>query len=97
MTPLITKEYQCAVEEAANAFMKVMALRGFSVRDYPQNFVAQMAKLTRLDFEPSRLGVHAQADMLVSEMLSTAPFAPKLVTPSKDKNRSFPALRRRLA
>lgn len=97
MTPVVTKEYQCAVEEAANAFMKVMALRGFNVRDYPQNFVAQMAKVTRLDFEPSRLGAHAQADALVSEVLSTAPFAPKLVASSKEKTVPFSSLRRRMA
>lgn len=97
MTPVATQEYQCAVEEAANAFMKVMALRGFKVRDYPQNFVAQMAKVTRLDFEPSRSGAHAQADALVSEVLSTAPFAPKWVAPSKEKTLPFPSLRRRMA
>lgn len=97
MTPVVSKEYQCAVEEAANAFMKVMALRGFNVRDYPQNFVAQMAKTTRLDFELSRNGAHANADALVSELLSSAPFAPKLVTTSKQKALPFPSLRRRMA
>jgi hypothetical protein len=97
MTPAVTTEYQCAVEEAANAFMKVMALRGFNVRDYPQNFVAQMAKSTRLDFEVSRAGPHAHADALVSELLSTAPMAPKLVAVPKDKSLAFPSLRRRLA
>jgi hypothetical protein len=30
MTPEATQEYQRAIEEAANAFMKVMSLRGFS-------------------------------------------------------------------
>ncbi|OYU12465.1 MAG: hypothetical protein CFE38_07345 [Comamonadaceae bacterium PBBC1] len=97
MTPAVTKEYQCAVEEAANAFMKVMALRGFNVRDYPQNFVAHMAKSTQLDFEVSRAGPHAHADALVSDVLSTAPFAPKLVAVPKDKSLAFPSLRRRLA
>jgi hypothetical protein len=97
MTPVVSKEYQCAVEEAANAFMKVMALRGFNVRDYPQNFVAQMAKTTRLDFEASRTGAHANADALVSELLSAAPFVPKLVASSKQKTLPFPSLRRRMA
>lgn len=97
MSPEASQEYQCAVEEAANAFMKVMSLRGFQVRDYPQNFVAQMAKSTRLDFEVSRAGPHAHADALVSELLSTAPLAPKLVAVSKDPKMAFPSLRRRLA
>ena len=57
MTPEASQEYQRAVEEAANAFMKVMALRGFNVRDYPQNFVAQMANQTRLTFETNRNGL----------------------------------------
>jgi len=74
MTPEASKEYQCAVEEAANAFMKVMALRGFSVRDYPQNFVAQMAQQTRLAFETNRVGAHPGADTLVSD------FAPSCTT-----------------
>lgn len=97
MTPAVSKEYQCAVEEAANAFMKVMALRGFNVRDYPQNFVAQMAKSTRLDFEISRVGAHANADALVSELLSTAPLVHKSETKPKEKTVAFPSLRRRLA
>lgn len=97
MTPVVSKEYQCAVEEAANAFMKVMALRGFNVRDYPQNFVAQMAQATRFDFEASRGGAHAHADALVSEVLSTAPFAPSARTSAKDKPLPFPSLRRRMA
>ena len=54
MSPEASQEYQRAIEEAANAFMKVMTLRGFSVRDYPQNFVAQMAQTTRLAFETDR-------------------------------------------
>ena len=66
MSPEASQEYQCAVEEAANAFMKVMSLRGFQVRDYPQNFVAQMAQTTRLAFEASRQGAHSRADALVS-------------------------------
>jgi hypothetical protein len=99
MSPEVSSEYQSAIEEAANAFMKVMALRGFSVRDYPQNFVAQMAKATRLDFEPSRGGAHANADALVSEVLSVTPFAaPKIASfPQKASARPFTALRRRLA
>ncbi len=97
MTPVVSKEYECAVEEAANAFMKVMALRGFNVRDYPQNFVAQMAQSTRLDFEVSRTGPHANADALVSDVLSTAPFVPKLVPVPKEKKQAFAALRRRMA
>jgi hypothetical protein len=100
MSPEVSSEYQSAIEEAANAFMKVMALRGFSVRDYPQNFVAQMAKYTRLDFEASRGGAHANADALVSEVLSVAPFAPALQATSPlrtQPRRSFSALRGRLA
>ena len=97
MSPEASQEYQRAVEEAANAFMKVMALRGFNVRDYPQNFVAQMAHQTRLAFEINRNGAHRNADSLVSELLRTAPVAPQLVTPAKVKAMPFPALRRRMA
>lgn len=97
MTPEASQEYQRAVEEAANAFMKVMALRGFNVRDYPQNFVAQMAQQTRLAFEANRLGAHQQADQHVSEMLRVASVAPQLVSSSKVKTLPFPALRRRMA
>jgi hypothetical protein len=97
MTPDASKEYQCAVEEAANAFMKVMALRGFSVRDYPQNFVAQMAQQTRLAFEGNRVGPHANADVLVAELLRAAPQAPRLVSASKVKSLPFPSLRRHMA
>jgi hypothetical protein len=97
MTPDTSKEYQCAVEEAANAFMKVMALRGFSVRDYPQNFVAQMAQQTRLAFESNRTGAHAHADALVAELLRAAPQAPRLVSSNKVKALPFPSLRRRMA
>ncbi len=97
MTPEASQEYQRAVEEAANAFMKVMALRGFNVRDYPQNFVAQMANQTRLAFEANRNGAHRNADSLVSELLRVAPVAPQLVTPAKVKTMPFPALRRRMA
>ena len=61
MHPVNSAEYQAAVEEAANAFMKVMALRGFAVRDYPQNFVAHMAQQARLHFEISRAGAHPDA------------------------------------
>lgn len=97
MSPDTSKEYQCAVEEAANAFMKVMALRGFSVRDYPQNFVAQMAQQTRLAFESNRIGAHANANALVSELLRAAPPALKQVLPAKEKSMPFPALGRRMA
>ncbi|MEY4027989.1 MAG: hypothetical protein RLZZ329_1709 [Pseudomonadota bacterium] len=85
MTPEASQEYLRAVEEAANAFMKVMALRGFNVRDYPQNFVAQMANQTRLTFETNR------------NVLRAAPAAPQLVTAAKVKSLPFPALRRRMA
>ncbi|WP_396432218.1 hypothetical protein [Limnohabitans sp.] len=97
MTPEASQEYQRAVEEAANAFMKVMALRGFNVRDYPQNFVSQMAGQTRLAFEINRNGAHKNADVLVSELLRAAPVAPQLVTSAKVKSLPFPALRRRMA
>ena len=100
MSPEASQEYQRAVEEAANAFMKVMALRGFNVRDYPQNFVAHMAQTTRLAFEPSRLGAHTRADALVSDMLSTAAMyhspAPKPAL-GKVKQTAFSSLRRRMA
>jgi hypothetical protein len=97
MSPEASQEYQRAVEEAANAFMKVMSLRGFQVRDYPQNFVAQMAQTTRLAFESSRQGAHSSADALVSDMLSAA--AVLRPTPAKvpHKKPAFPSLRRRLA
>jgi len=97
MTPDTSKEYQCAVEEAANAFMKVMALRGFAVRDYPQNFVIQMAQQTRLSFESNRVGAHDNADTLVAELLRAAPQAPRLVSSNKVKALPFPSLRRRMA
>jgi hypothetical protein len=97
MSPEASQEYQRAVEEAANAFMKVMTLRGFQVRDYPQNFVAQMAQTTRLAFEASRQGAHDRADALVSDMLNAAAtlrVAPTKVAPQKS---AFPSLRSRLA
>ncbi len=100
MSPENSQEYQRAVEEAANAFMKVMALRGFNVRDYPQNFVAQMAQQTRLTFEVNRQGAHQNANQLVSEMLRAAPAATAAapaVSPAKVKSLPFPALRRRMA
>lgn len=97
MSPDTSKEYQCAVEEAANAFMKVMALRGFTARDYPQNFVAQMVQQTRLAFESNRVGAHANADTLVSELLRAVPQAPRLVSSNKVKPMPFPGLRRRMA
>jgi hypothetical protein len=97
MSPEASQEYQRAVEEAANAFMKVMALRGFNVRDYPQNFVAQMSQQTKLAFETNRAGAHQNADRLVSELLRAAPAAPQLVNTSKVKTMPFPALRQRMA
>lgn len=95
-----SQEYQRAVEEAASAFMKVMALRGFNVRDYPQNFVAQMTQNTRLAFEANRNGAHARADTLVSDMLRTAPIVDVKAassTMSKVKQATFPLLRRHMA
>ena len=80
--------------------MKVMALRGFNVRDYPQNFVAQMAGQTRLAFETNRAGAHKNADALVSELLRAAPLSqisPQLVASAKPKSLQFPALRHRMA
>lgn len=97
MSPEASQEYQCAVEEAANAFMKVMNLRGFQVRDYPQNFVAQMAQTTRLAFEANRQGAHSRADALVSDMLNASA---ALITPTAKvphKKSAFPSLRSRLA
>ena len=97
MSPEASQEYQRAVEEAANAFMKVMNLRGFQVRDYPQNFVAQMAQTTRLAFEANRQGAHDHADALVSDMLNAGAalrVAPVKVAPKKS---AFPSLRSRLA
>lgn len=96
MTPVASKEYQAAVEEAANAFMKVMALRGFEVRDYPQNFVAQMAQQTRFHFEASRAGAHAEADALVSEFIRSGQSVPRKAA-AKAKTIPFPMLRRRAA
>jgi hypothetical protein len=98
MTPEATQEYQCAVEEAANAFMKVMTLRGFSVRDYPQNFVAQMASTTRLAFEADRHGPHVRADALVADMLSSV-LGSVVPHPSvrKEKKTAFATLSRRMA
>ena len=69
MNPASTAACQASLEEAANAFMKVMALRGFSVRDYPQNFVAHLTQQTRLHFEAAAAGAHPQADELVSAFL----------------------------
>lgn len=97
MTPEASQDYQRAVEEAANAFMKVMALRGFHVRDYPQNFVASMAQQTRLAFETSRQGAHHQADYLVSELLRTSPALNQSLSVGKVKSMPFPGLRRRMA
>lgn len=89
-------EYQAAVEEAANAFMKVMALRGFAVRDYPQNFVAHMAEHTRLHFEAQRTGAHPEADQLVAEFIRGGQSVPRKAS-AKAKTIPFPMLRRRAA
>ncbi len=97
MSPEASQEYQRAIEEAANAFMKVMTLRGFQVRDYPQNFVAQMAQTTRLAFEVSRQGAHERADALVSDMLSAATALRAVPAKVPHKKTTFPSLRRRLA
>ncbi len=97
MQSVDTTEYQAAVEEAANAFMKVMALRGFAVRDYPQNFVAHMAQQTRLRFENSRAGAHPEADVLVSEFIRSGQSVPRKAPPAKAKTIPFPVLRRRAA
>ncbi|MFO0106130.1 MAG: hypothetical protein ACK52H_02420 [Burkholderiales bacterium] len=98
MTPEATQEYQRAIEEAANAFMKVMRLRGFSVRDYPHNFVAQMATNTRLAFETDRQGPHLRADVLVADMLkSAAHSAAPLVAVNPEKKRPFVSLSPRMA
>ncbi len=97
MHPVNSTEYQAAVEEAANAFMKVMALRGFAVRDYPQNFVAHMAQQTRLHFENSRAGAHSEADTLVSEFIRSGQAVPRKAAPTKAKTIPFPVLRRRTA
>jgi hypothetical protein len=95
MTPVSSAEYQAAIEEAANAFMKVMALRGFSVRDYPQNFVAQMAQQTRLHFESSRAGAHPAADELVADFLCAGQNAAR--KPRAARTIAFPMLQRRAA
>ena len=97
MQPANSAEYQAAVEEAANAFMKVMALRGFVSRDYPQNFVAHLAQQTRLHFENSRAGAHADADALVSEFIRSGQSVPRKATAAKAKTIPFPVLRRRAA
>ncbi len=97
MHPVDSAEYQAAVEEAANAFMKVMALRGFGVRDYPQNFVAHMAKQAHLRFETSFTGAHPEADVLVSEFIRSGQSVPRKAPPAKAKTIAFPVLRRRAA
>ena len=97
MQPVNSAEYQAAVEEAANAFMKVMALRGFVARDYPQNFVAHLAQHTRLHFEHGRAGAHAEADALVSEFIRSGQSVPRKVPATKAKTIAFPVLRRRAA
>lgn len=70
MNAFQSPEYQMAAEEAANAFMKVMALRGFMVRDYPQNFVAHLTQQTQRHFGVNHKGAHPQADQLVAGMLT---------------------------
>ena len=95
ITPVTSAEYQAAMEEAANAFMKVMALRGFSVRDYPQNFVAQMAQQARLHFETSRAGAHPAADDLVAAFLCAGQTHPRKTRSASTL--AFPMLQRRAA
>jgi len=97
MHPVNSVEYQAAVEEAANAFMKVMALRGFAVRDYPQNFVAHMAQQTRLHFENNRAGAHPEANALVAEFIRSGQHVPRKAPAAKAKTIPFPMLRRRAA
>lgn len=97
MHPVDSAEYQAAVEEAANAFMKVMALRGFAVRDYPQNFVAHMAKQAHLRFETSLAGAQPEADALVSEFIRSGQSVSRKAPPAKAKTITFPVLRRRAA
>ena len=98
MQPVNSAEYQAAVAEAANAFMKVMALRGFAVRDYPQNFVAHLSQQTRLHFENSRLGAHPEADALVSDFIRNGQQVSRKA-PAKPRARTlaFPVLRRKAA
>lgn len=96
MHPVNSAEYQVAVEEAANAFMKVMALRGFVARDYPQNVVAHLARQTRLHFETSRAGAHPEANALVAEFIRSGQSVARKASP-KAKTIPFPMLRRRAA
>ena len=72
MNQVTAQELQAAVAEAAQAYLKVMALRGFTVRDYPQNFVAQMAQQSRHLFAPSQAGAHPQADQIIPQVLQAA-------------------------
>lgn len=88
-------EYQIAVEEAANAFMKVMALRGFVTRDYPQNLVAHMAKQTRFHFASNRVGAHPQADEWVAAFIRPGQMAEPAAAKAKPKAPAFSMLRRR--
>lgn len=96
MHPVDSAEYQAAIEEAANAFLKVMALRGFAVRDYPQNFVAHLGKQTRLHFETHAQGAHPEADRLVSDFIRSGQSVPRKAA-AKAKTIPFPMLRRRAA
>jgi len=96
MHPVNSAEFQAAIEEAANAYMKVMALRGFAVRDYPQNFVAHVAQQTRLHFETSRTGAHPEADALVSDFIRSGQSVARKAA-AKAKTIPFPMLRRRAA
>lgn len=87
MIPAPSAACQASLEEAANAFMKVMALRGFSVRDYPQNFVAHLTQQTRLHFEAAPAGAHPQADALVSSFLRAGSIE-KLPAAPRKQNRN---------
>lgn len=90
-------DYQNALAEAANAFMKVMTLRGFSVRDYPQNLVAHLSRQSRLHFEIDPRGEHPLADTAISQFLqsSTAPLYASKPNPALRKPLEFSPLRHR--
>jgi len=94
-----TDDYQAALAEAANAFMKTMALRGYAVRDYPQNLVAHLARQTRLHFEANPKGAHPLADACITQFLQSGK-SPQLVPkpqPSRRKSVAFPPLGQRQA
>ncbi len=100
-----SQAYDSALAEAAQAFMKVMALRGYAVRDYPQNFSAQVAQHARQRFAASPLGAHPQAERIVRQMLQpqllSAPTPTPAASPAAPRSRSkslgFGLLRRGVA